>query len=115
MGAFIVGFEEDDVTAFDEITEFAIENVLYNTQISILTPFPGTEIRKKLLSENRILDTDWENYSVFDVNIIHPKITKNQFEEGITKAYKKLNSEDFYIKKMMHFKNIHIQLINKQK
>jgi len=115
MGGFITGFDEDDVTVFDKITEFVFENILYNTQISILTPFPGTEIRKKLLSENRILDTDWENYTVFDVNITHPRITKDQFEEGITNAYKKLNSKDFYLKKMMHFKNIYTQLANEQK
>ena len=61
------------------------------------------------------MHTDWENYTGYDVNFIHPNITKDQFETGITKAYKKINSEEFYIKKMMHFKNIHAQLIAKQK
>ncbi len=115
MGAFITGLDDDDADVFDKIVEFSTKNVLYNTQITILTPFPGTELRERLLSEKRILNKPWEEYTSFDVTIKHPNITTDQFEEGIARAYKQLNSEEFYLKKLLHFKNIYTQSLHSQK
>lgn len=111
MGAFIIGLEGDDITTFTKIADFVIQNNLYNAQVSVLTPFPGTKVREDFLKNRRILDTKWENYTGYDVNFIHDRISKEQFEIGITNTYKKINSEDFYLQKMMHFKKIHSKLI----
>ena len=60
-------------------------------QISILTPFPGTELYNKLSSENRLLHKDFEKYDcahcVYQPLYISPK----QIEDYFVKAYKTLN------------------------
>lgn len=111
MGAFIVGLENDTADTFNRIKKFVYDNTLYNVQITILTPLPGTEVREKLLKEKRLLNTDWENYTGFDVNFVHKNISKEQFEKGILKTYKDLNSKEYFLKKMLHFKKIHKKLV----
>ena len=111
MGSFIIGLKEDRSDTFDRITDFVTTNNLYNTQLSILTPFPGTEIRKELVKEKRILKTKWENYTGYDVNFVHEHITKEQFENGMVKSYRILHSKEFYLQKMMYFKKIHSELM----
>lgn len=111
MGSFIVGLKNDRFNTFDRITDFVTKNNLYNTQLSILTPFPGTVVRSELISEKRVLNTKWENYTGYDVNFIHQHISKEQFENGMVKSYRILHSKEFYLQKMIYFKKIHSELI----
>ncbi len=111
MGAFIVGFDNDNESTFDQVINFIKSNCLYNAQASILTPFPGTEIRNRLLSENRILPTSWENYTGCDVNFTHKKLSKKQLEDGLVHIYKSINTKSFYEKKMNYFKEVHKNLL----
>ena len=67
-GGFIVGTNSDDETIFDRILDFSTKNDLDHVNISILTPFPGTRIRKRLGKENRLLDKPWSNYNFLGVN-----------------------------------------------
>lgn len=115
MGAFILGFDNDDESTFEQVINFIESNCLYNAQASILTPFPGTEIRKKLLSESLILPTPWENYTGCDVNFIHNNLTKKQLENGLVHIYKSINSKRFYEKKMKYFKEVHKSLLSLKK
>ncbi len=113
MGAFILGFEKDDNRVFERLINFIKSNCLYNAQASILTPFPGTEIRKKLITENRILPAGWDNYTGCDVNFIHKNLTKEQLEKGLVHVYKSINTKNYYEKKMKYFKEVHKNLLLK--
>ncbi len=114
MGAFILGFDNDDKLTFTRLINFIESNSLYNAQISILTPFPGTEIRNKLLSENRLLPAGWNNYTGYDVNFIHTNLTKKQLENGLVRILKRINTKSFYEKKMKYFKEVHKNLLLNQ-
>jgi radical SAM superfamily enzyme YgiQ (UPF0313 family) len=107
MGAFIYGFDKDSLGIFDQTIDFVIENNLYDAQFSILTPFPGTQIRKKLEEENRLLPTSWENYSVADVNFIPKMMSIEQLQKGLIDSYRRVNVENVYKRRMEHFKQIH--------
>jgi radical SAM superfamily enzyme YgiQ (UPF0313 family) len=115
MGAFILGFENDNELIFDHVIDFIKSNCLYNAQVSILTPFPGTEIRKRMISENRLLFTEWHNYTGCDVNFIHKNLSKKQLEKGLVHVYKSINDKDYFEKKMKYFKEIHKNLLLKNK
>ncbi|MGA1839987.1 MAG: B12-binding domain-containing radical SAM protein [bacterium] len=106
MGAFIIGLDSDDASIFTKISNFIIENNLYDAQISVLTPLPGTRLRARLEKEGRLLRTNWENFSVFDVNFIHPKLTKHELEKGLCEIYKNINSKEVYLKRMRYHKEI---------
>jgi radical SAM superfamily enzyme YgiQ (UPF0313 family) len=60
--SFIVGYDFDFNPAFDELIDFIEENKILVPLINILTPFPGTELFKRLEKEGRLLHTDWTRY-----------------------------------------------------
>jgi radical SAM superfamily enzyme YgiQ (UPF0313 family) len=113
LGAFIVGFDEDDDSIFDTTAEFIIKNNLYGAQIGILTPFPGTKLREKLEKEGRIIGSNWSNYTVFDVNYIPRNFSKDELEKKAVEIYQKVVSKESFTRKMEYFKNIHRALQNK--
>lgn len=110
MGGFIVGLDEDDEQVFERIENFIIDNNIHDELITILTPLPGTRLRKRLELEKRILPTSWENYTFFKANIIHKKLTKEQLENGIFQIYEHVNSPEVQAKKFENFKTIYKKL-----
>ena len=51
MGTFVFGFDADDRDIFARVTEFAIRTKIDLPRYSILTPFPGTPLYRRLDSE----------------------------------------------------------------
>ena len=103
QGGFIIGFDEDDNSTFDAITDFVTTNHLYDVKISVLTPFPGTRLRGRLQKEGRIIPTDWDNYTGYDVNYIPKKITKDELEKGVVEIYQKVTDNEYTLKNMALF------------
>lgn len=60
--SFIVGYDFDSQTTFDDLIEFIQEAHLLMPLINILTPFPGTELFARFEREGRIIHTDWSKY-----------------------------------------------------
>ena len=114
MGAFIIGLDNNDTNTFERIIDFVIDNNLYDAQISILTPLPGTRIRDRLEKEGRLLPINWENHTLFNVNFVHPRLTKEELENGLLKIYKSINNEEVFRKKLHYFKEVNKDLIRKQ-
>lgn len=113
MGSFILGLDCDDSLVIKKIIDFANDNNLGDIQVSILTPLPGTRLRIRLEKENRLLNTNWDNYTFFDVNFIHPKLSRQELEDGLLEIYKSINSKDAFYKKMQYFKEIQKKLLKK--
>ena len=53
-GSFIFGYDHDDTSVFDKVLDFTRKVRLDAAFMPVLTPFPGTEIRKRLAEEGRI-------------------------------------------------------------
>jgi len=62
-------------------------------QISILTPFPGTEFYYKMISENRLLHKNWSKYDCTHCLYQPLHMTPEQIEQYYIKAYKTLYLE----------------------
>jgi len=60
-------------------------------QISILTPFPGTELYNRLSSEHRLLHKDWNKYDCAHCVYQPSNLSPKQIEDYFIKAYKSLN------------------------
>jgi radical SAM superfamily enzyme YgiQ (UPF0313 family) len=67
IGSFVLGLDGDDQTTFARTVEFAQQHKLAAAQFAVLTPFPGTAMRRQLEDENRILDHDWSHYTMSNV------------------------------------------------
>ncbi len=68
-GCFILGLDGHGPEIFDKVLEFATETELFDVQITVQTPFPGTPLYSRLKREGRLLrDHAWETCTLFDVN-----------------------------------------------
>ena len=82
-GCFVLGLDGTDAGSFDAVYEFVKETGLYEVQITVMTPFPGTPLYSRLLAEGRILEPGaWERCTLFDVNFVPERMTVNELERG---------------------------------
>ena len=91
-GSFVFGFDTDDERVFDRTLEFVLKAKIEVTYFSILTPYPGTRLHKRLVLEDRILTHDW---SLYDANhvVFKPKtLTADQLLEGYHRVFKEVYS-----------------------
>jgi radical SAM superfamily enzyme YgiQ (UPF0313 family) len=105
-GAFILGYDWDTRESFKDVGDFVIDNYMAGAQITFPTPLPGTRLRRRLLKEGRVLDTPWENYTFFDVNIIHPTLSKGEMEEELYNLYQRIYSKDYLDRKNRYYKGL---------
>jgi radical SAM superfamily enzyme YgiQ (UPF0313 family) len=87
-GSFIFGFDEDDPTVFRRTVEFVQRNNIELPAFSILTPFPGTPLQKRLEKAGRIFDHDWSHYDMSHVVFKPKKLTVQELQEGYLWAQK---------------------------
>ncbi len=62
QGCFVFGLDEDTPEVFLKTARFAVEARIDLPRFAIVTPFPGTELYRRLESEGRILSRDWSRY-----------------------------------------------------
>lgn len=59
LGSFVFGFDYENKDVFEETLEFIMRSCMDIVQLRILTPYPGTRLYKRLLSEGRLFVNDW--------------------------------------------------------
>jgi radical SAM superfamily enzyme YgiQ (UPF0313 family) len=87
-GSFIFGFDGDDPSIFKDTVEFVQENNIELPTFTILTPFPGTPLRKRLEEEGRVFDNDWSHYDMSHVVFKPKKMTSQELQQGYLWAQK---------------------------
>lgn len=93
-GCFILGLERHTPAIFEEVLDFAMRIPLYDVQITILTPFPGTPLYTRLLHEGRILAPGrWDLCTLFDVNYQPKNMSVEELRAGMRWLAEKLYSE----------------------
>jgi radical SAM superfamily enzyme YgiQ (UPF0313 family) len=91
-GSFVFGFDLDDAGVFDRTLEFVIKAKLEVAYFSILTPYPGTRLHRRLVEEGRLLNKDW---SLYDANhvVFRPKtFTPDELLAGYYHALREVYS-----------------------
>jgi len=82
-GCFVLGLDGHTPGIFDEVFRFAEETELFDVQITIQTPFPGTPLYRRLKLEDRLLyDGAWERCTLFDLNYRPQPMTVDELTEG---------------------------------
>jgi radical SAM superfamily enzyme YgiQ (UPF0313 family) len=59
LGSFVFGFDYENKDVFEQTLKFIMRGRLDVVQLRILTPYPGTRLYKRLLSEGRLFVRDW--------------------------------------------------------
>ncbi len=62
-GTILLGLDSHDENYIKRLVDFLLEEELDMAEFTILTPFPHTPIRKKLEKQNRILSSNWLEYT----------------------------------------------------
>lgn len=88
MGAFIFGLDEDTPDIFERTARFAIEARIDLPRFAILTPFPGTALHRRLESEGRIIDRNWERYDGQHVVFQPAGMSVDELQRGVVEAWR---------------------------
>ena len=77
-------FGDGDTRAtFDAIHDFAEATNLFEVQLTVLTPFPGTPLYDRLRREGLLArDRYWDLCTLFDVNYVPEKMSVAELETG---------------------------------
>jgi radical SAM superfamily enzyme YgiQ (UPF0313 family) len=59
LGCFVFGFDYENKDVFEQTLEFIMRSRMDCAQLRILTPYPGTRLYERLLSEGRLFVSDW--------------------------------------------------------
>lgn len=106
-GCFILGFDTDTMETFKETEEFIRKSNLSEVQITLLTPFPGTDLYYKFKQENRLLsDNYWEKCTLFDVNFIPKNFTVNELETEFQNLMTKVYSNEMVKERKLKFRKV---------
>ncbi len=108
QGAFVFGWDHDTPDVFDRTLDFIFEADLDFIQASSLTPFPGTELRDRLLSEGRVTHPatsdvdDWARYN-FVQTVIQPKqMTADELQAGVLRVWRTFYSGRHALHRFVH-------------
>ena len=105
LGCFVLGMDTQGPDAFDRIYDFVKQTELFDVQITIETPFPGTPLYDRVKSEGRLLaDDNWSKYTLFDVVFQPKRMSIEQLREGFLKLGLKVFDEKFVQWRRQQFK-----------
>lgn len=94
-GCFILGLDGQTAQVFDDVLGFAREAELYDVQITMPTPFPGTPLLQRLRREGRLLDeAPWRRCTLFDVTFRPSHMTPAELRQGFIDLTRRLYSEE---------------------
>jgi len=103
-GCFVLGLDGTDAGSFDAVYEFVEQTGLYEVQITVMTPFPGTPLYRRLLAEGRIIEPGaWERCTLFDVNFIPERMTVEELESGFRDLMVRIYDKSFVSNRRRRF------------
>jgi len=90
--SFVFGLDSDDSGVFDRTADWIISHRIETMTCHILTPYPGTELYRRLKAENRIIDEDFAHYDTAHI-VFQPKnMTPEELYDGYLSIYRKVYS-----------------------
>jgi radical SAM superfamily enzyme YgiQ (UPF0313 family) len=109
-GCFILGLDSDTPEVFEEIASFVKRTGLLESQVTVLTPFPGTRLYDRLKAEGRLLqDKYWDRCTLFDVNFVPRHMSVEELEAGMRWLFEQLYSDTELQRRRRHFIEIQKQ------
>jgi radical SAM superfamily enzyme YgiQ (UPF0313 family) len=110
-GCFILGLDGHTPDIFQEVLDFATQVPLFDVQITVLTPFPGTPLYDRLLKCDRLLEPQrWDLCTLFDVNFRPTRMTETQLREGMYWLAERLyDADSTRQRRRPFFKTLHEQ------
>jgi radical SAM superfamily enzyme YgiQ (UPF0313 family) len=80
--------DHDDESVFDRTVEWAIANGIETATFHILTPYPGTALYTRMLSDGRLTTDDWDLYDTRHAVFRPARMSAAVLEAGYGRAYR---------------------------
>jgi radical SAM superfamily enzyme YgiQ (UPF0313 family) len=92
----VIGLDGHGSDIFEEVYSFTKETNLFDVQITIPTPFPGTPFYDRLKKEGRLLkENAWERCTLFDINFQPAGMPSEELRKGFIDLGMRLYSGEF--------------------
>lgn len=101
-GGFIVGFDNDTESVFDEQIDFIQQSGIANAMVGLLNAPTGTKLFKRLKDEGRLLDMFSGNNMDASINFI-PKMEYTKLIRGYSRLLNTIYSQEEYYKRLKTF------------
>lgn len=92
LGSFVLGYDGDTPDVFEKTLRFCEAARLESAIFPILTPYPGTAVRKRLEAEGRIISSDWRDYDMEHVTFRPSGMTSEQLLDGYNRICREFYS-----------------------
>ena len=95
-GCFVIGLDGHTTDIFEQVFSFVRETELYEVQVTVMTPFPGTPLYTRLKRENRLIEPqNWQKCTLFDINFKPAEMSVQELHDGFRKLAVDLYSDEF--------------------
>jgi radical SAM superfamily enzyme YgiQ (UPF0313 family) len=88
QGCFVFGMDQDTPDVFMRTARFAVDSGVDLPRFATVTPFPGTDLYRRLEREGRILTRNWELYDGQHVVFRPARMSVEQLQQGTEAAWK---------------------------
>jgi len=106
-GCFVIGLDGHNSDICDQVFSFVKESGLYEVQVTLMTPFPGTPLYARLKRENRLLEPqNWKKCTLFDVNFQPAQMSPEELHDRFKKLVVELYSDEFTNLRRDQFKRL---------
>jgi radical SAM superfamily enzyme YgiQ (UPF0313 family) len=106
-GCFVIGLDGHNGDICDQVFSFVKESELYEVQVTLMTPFPGTPLYARLERENRLLEPhNWKKCTLFDVNFRPAMMSVEELRDRFKKLAVDLYSDEFTNWRRDRFKHL---------
>ncbi|MBK9127732.1 MAG: DUF4070 domain-containing protein [Phycisphaerales bacterium] len=102
MGGFIVGFDSDEPTIFEQQQRFIQESGVVTAMVGLLTALPGTQLFSRLSREGRIVAESTGNNLDAAMNFI-PRLDRDTLIEGYRRLVQQLYAPRTYYRRIRTF------------
>jgi radical SAM superfamily enzyme YgiQ (UPF0313 family) len=95
-GCFVLGLDTHTEASFERIWEFIQASGLYEVQLTVLTPFPGTPLYDRLAREGRLIEPlAWEKRTLFDIVYQPARMSVEALRSGLVGLAERVYSAEF--------------------
>lgn len=105
-GCFVLGLDGIGPESFDDVYRFIADSGLYEAQVTVMTPFPGTPLYERLVGAGRILKPGaWERCTLFDVNFHPEQMTADELSASFRELIGRVYENRFVASRRRRFRN----------
>jgi radical SAM superfamily enzyme YgiQ (UPF0313 family) len=87
-GSFVFGMDDDGDDVFRRTVDWAIEQGITTATFHVQTPYPGTRLYARMVSEGRMLTRDWNLYDTRHVVYRPARLRPEALKTGYDWAYR---------------------------